>query len=60
MTITSKYHAPGSAAGSAAGGAAGGADRLELKLRLAQDSAVQLGARLDLAVKREHLVLLKD
>ena len=52
MTITSKYHAAGSAAGSAAG--------LELKLRLAQDSAVQPGARLDLAVKREHLVLLKD
>jgi ABC-type Fe3+/spermidine/putrescine transport system ATPase subunit len=33
---------------------------LELRLRLAQDSAIRPGARLNLAVKREHLVLLKD
>jgi spermidine/putrescine transport system ATP-binding protein len=37
-----------------------GADGLELRLRLAQDSAIRPGARLNLAVKREHLVLLKD
>lgn len=36
------------------------ADGLELRLRLAQDSAIQPGAQLNLAVKREHLVLLKD
>ncbi len=40
--------------------AAGGADGLELRLRLAQDSAIRPGAQLNLAVKREHLVLLKD
>ncbi len=37
-------------------GADGQADGLELRLRLAQDSAVGPGARLDLGVKREHLV----
>jgi ABC-type Fe3+/spermidine/putrescine transport system ATPase subunit len=37
-----------------------GADGLELRLRLAQDSAIRPGAHLNLAVKREHLVLLKD
>ena len=42
------------------GDADGGADGLELRLRLAQDSAIRPGARLNLAVKREHLVLLKD
>ena len=37
-----------------------GAQGVEFQLRLAQDSTIQPGARLNLAVKREHLVLLKD
>ena len=37
-----------------------GAEGVELQLRLPQDSTIQPGARLNLAVKREHLVLLKD
>jgi spermidine/putrescine transport system ATP-binding protein len=37
-----------------------GAEGVELQLHLAQDHTIQPGARLDLAVKREHLVLLKD
>ncbi len=37
-----------------------GVEGVELRLRLAQDSAIQPGTRLNLAVKREHLVLLKD
>jgi spermidine/putrescine transport system ATP-binding protein len=37
-----------------------GVEGLELQLHLAQDHTLRPGARLDLAVKREHLVLLKD
>jgi spermidine/putrescine transport system ATP-binding protein len=37
-----------------------GAQGVEFQLRLAQDSTIQPGARLNLAVKRKHLVLLKD
>ncbi len=36
------------------------AEGIELQLRLPQDSAIQPGTRLNLVVKREHLVLLKD
>ncbi len=36
------------------------APEIEFRLRLPQDSAIQPGTRLNLTVKREHLVLLKD